>query len=308
TEDPKTDPTTDNPETEDPKNDPETDPETDNPEIDNPETEDPKIDPETDNPETDDPETDNPEITDPNLTARIISSPGGFARLVPDNLRKFYEKAKNSGTCSGEDLLVGGFHSQIDGPPEFGYCQKHMAGKGFYIKGPGTELTNMDIDCHGSQTDGDGRCAGSSDTKPQTSFKTSVQGFGISDLNTYIHPYVVLGNEGNYSPTFEPETAGVQPLSVVAVVCGEKLVYGVWGDTNGDNGSPLVGEASLSLATECFGDSMNAKQGHGENDVLYIAFSGPDAVPGDGVNWDAKSPAEFHASIAAAGDKLVASL
>ena len=38
-----------------------------------------------------------------------------------------------------------------------------------------------------------------------------------------MHPYVVLGNEGA-DPSFDPQSAGVQPLSVVAVVCNGQLV------------------------------------------------------------------------------------
>lgn len=230
------------------------------------------------------------------------------ARSVPDNVKAFYEKVKSGGTCSGPDLLKGGFYDEDNGPAKYGYCQKYMTNKGFYLKGPGTKLANMDIDCDGHQTAGDGRCAGSSDTQGETRWKSEVERFGIPDLNAYIHPYVVLGNEGSYTPTFDPRSVGVEPLSLVAVVCGDKLVYGVWGDTNGDDGKPLVGEASLALATECFGQSMNANNGHDGEDVLYFAFSGKDAVPGSSANWKASDYSEFEASIAALGDKLVASL
>lgn len=131
-----------------------------------------------------------------------------------------------------------------------------------------------------------------------------IPGDTVQDLNTNIHPYVVFGNEGDYSPTFDPREFGVRPLSVMAVVCGKKLVcvfsffyhflllerermvggrgcgltwlacLGLrglgryeWGDR-----IPLVGEASLSLATACFGDKVNGNSGHDETDVLYVAF------------------------------------
>lgn len=85
-------------------------------------------------------------------------------------------------------------------------------------------------------------------------------------------------------------------------------MYGVWGDTNGDDGSkPVLGEASIALATACFGKGMTGGNGHDATDVLYLAFVGDDAVPGaDGAAWDAASYDEFEASIAALGDRLVA--
>lgn len=52
---------------------------------------------------------------------------------------------------------------------------------------------------------------------------------------------------------------------------------------------------------------MNGNNGHDENDVLYIAFPGADAVPGpDGAKWNAASFEEFEASITGLGDKLIA--
>lgn len=54
-------------------------------------------------------------------------------------------------------------------------------------------------------------------------------------------------------------------MSAVAVVCGGKLTFGVWADTNG---ASEMGEASLRLARNCFGDTMNADNGYGNPDVL----------------------------------------
>lgn len=62
--------------------------------------------------------------------------------------------------------------------------------------------------------------------------------------------------------------------------------YGIWGDSTAttDGTHPSVGEVSLSLATACYGKGMSAGTGSGTNhdaeDVLYIAFTGADAVPG----------------------------
>lgn len=81
----------------------------------------------------------------------------------------------------------------------------------------------------------------------------------------------------------------------------------MWGDTNGDDGDfPVVGEASISLATACYGRGVNGNSGHDETDVLYIAFSGTDAVPGaDGAAWNAQNYNDFEASITAIGDRLI---
>jgi hypothetical protein len=38
-----------------------------------------------------------------------------------------------------------------------------------------------------------------------------------------VHTFVVFGNDGT-SPSFDPEKYGIEPLSVMAVVCGNKLV------------------------------------------------------------------------------------
>jgi len=88
----------------------------------------------------------------------------------------------------------------------------------------------MDIDCDGAQggSGDDGRCGSSLDTQSVTSFQWILQGYGkgIRDLNANVHPYVVFGNVGSKKGwrTFEPQQYGIQPLSLMAVVCGDKLV------------------------------------------------------------------------------------
>lgn len=68
----------------------------------------------------------------------------------------------------------------------------------------------------------------------------------------------------------------------------------------------MVGEASISLATACYGKSINGNSGHDDNDVLFIAFPGHDAVPGkNGAKWNARSYNEFANSISGLGDKLI---
>lgn len=86
----------------------------------------------------------------------------------------------------------------------------------------------MDIDCDGALGTGDGSCDSSNDTQGQTTFQQTVQGYnrGIADLNAYVHSYVVLGNQGSKDGyvQFDPQSVGIEPLSIVAVVCGDKLV------------------------------------------------------------------------------------
>lgn len=86
----------------------------------------------------------------------------------------------------------------------------------------------MDIDCDGALGTGDGSCDSSTDTQGQTTFQQTVKDYnkGIDDLNAYVHSFVVLGNQGSKDGyvQFDPQSVGVEPLSIVAVVCGDKLV------------------------------------------------------------------------------------
>ncbi|KAK5659857.1 hypothetical protein OQA88_13320 [Cercophora sp. LCS_1] len=239
------------------------------------------------------------------------------ARDVPPNIREFYNSLKSNGTSSCSKKLATGFWSSDGGSNSFSYCGDRLSDSGIvYIKGSGSAFANMDIDCDGAPGGpaDDGRCGSSSDTQSITSFQWIVKGYGkgIDDLNARVHPYVVFGNTGKKKnwKTFNPQEYGIEPLSVMAVVCGEKLIYGVWGDMNGDDGDhPLVGEASISLATACYGKGINGNSGHDEEDVLYIAFTGAGAVPGAaGANWAAKSYADFQKSIEGLGNSLVAKI
>lgn len=91
-----------------------------------------------------------------------------------------------------------------------------------YLKGPDGTYADMDIDCDGLNAS-TGLCNNDPSGQSQTAFQSEVQGFGIADLDAHVHPYVVLGNEGA-DPSFDPQSAGVRPLSVVAVVCNGQLV------------------------------------------------------------------------------------
>lgn len=60
----------------------------------------------------------------------------------------------------------------------------------------------------------------------------------------------------------------------------DNKVYQIWGDTNGNDGPSVVGEASISLATARYCKSVDGDAGIDGNEVLYISFPGADALPG----------------------------
>ncbi|KAL7793739.1 glycoside hydrolase family 75 protein [Trichoderma ceciliae] len=243
------------------------------------------------------------------LLTALVASPA-LARQIPANVKSLYNSIRAQGQC--KNILKGGFYSQEGDSKNFSYCGDHLNDyRIMYLQGTGGNLVNMDIDCDGALGTGDGSCDSSEDTQSQTSFKDTVASYkkGIKDLNAYVHSFVVLGNEGSKSGyvTFDPQSVGVEPLSIVAVVCGNQMFYGVWGDTNGDDGPPLIGEVSDSLGRACYGDAVNGNAAHDANDVLYIAFTGQDAVPGaNGANWAASSFTTFESSLGSLGDQLVA--
>ena len=99
--------------------------------------------------------------------------------------------------------------------------------------------------------------------------------------------------------------------AVTGYSANECQVYGVWGDTNGVDGDhAMVGEASISLATACFGtDGIDGDSDHDAEDVLYVGFPGSVAdTVHKHANWAAKSFDDFESSIKATGDKLVGTL
>ncbi|CAG9944414.1 unnamed protein product [Clonostachys rosea f. rosea IK726] len=241
--------------------------------------------------------------------------PGALALDIPSNVKTFYDGLKAKGKCD-KALATGFYNSQFE-QGDMSYCGDHLDDYGVvYLQGPG-KFSNMDVDCDGApnMSNGDTRCEGGAGT---TVYATAIQpiiagyNIGINDINTFDHSFVVFGNTGKPEewPTFDPRTYGVSKASVMAVVCGDKMFYGVWGDTNGPGVRPSVGEVSLSLATACYGQSMSGGSetgsSHDDPDVLYIAFTGTDAVPGaTGADWTADNFDDFHNSIVSLGDKLV---
>lgn len=251
----------------------------------------------------------------------LLLAAAAAARDVPTNLKSFYDSHKVS--CY--------FHfpsqSQLTSLPQTGKCPNALSiaydsgeGKGdsvyckddtsgvVYLKDTSNGYADADVDCDGLNAS-KGDCNNDPSGQSMTAFQDQVQKFGIDDLDAHIHTYVVLGNdnsasEGDGGKKFDPQSVGIKPLSLVAVVCNNKLIYAVWGDVNGGK---VTGEASLSVVQLCFpNESINGDAGHGDHDVLYLAFSGDDAVPGSSANWKAGTREEFEASLATTGDKLIA--
>ncbi|KAI2615141.1 glycoside hydrolase family 75 protein [Hypoxylon sp. NC1633] len=233
------------------------------------------------------------------------------ARDIPSNIRHFYNSVVAQGSCNKP--LQSGFYNMANSDDNsFAYCGDHIDDYGIiYTQGGHGKLPNMDIDCDGDITkNDDGRCGNAHSTQSTTAFKRFVEQYsnGVPDLNPFVHDYVVFGNSGDKPGwvTFSPRDYGMEPLSLMAVVCGDKLIYGIWGDSNGDDGvNSRVGEASISLATLCFGHGVNGEVGYDREDVLYIGFTGRDAVPGTSANWQAADHEAFEASITKLGDKLI---
>lgn len=76
----------------------------------------------------------------------------------------------------------------------------------------------MDVDCDGSNNTG-GDCGNDPSGQSETAFKDQLSQYGIDDLDANVHPYVVFGNAN-----FDPQQYGMEPLSVMAVVCNSQVV------------------------------------------------------------------------------------
>ncbi|KAF3492419.1 chitosanase [Arthroderma uncinatum] len=222
-----------------------------------------------------------------------LSSAAG--RDVPENLKSLYNYAKNNrcdSPLSSKDFKDGHGHSG------FTYCDY---GGVIYLSGPSNSmgLGDIDVDCDGANRS-NGDCANDLTGQSQTTFKDELAEYGLSDLDSNLHSYVVLGNEGK-KPSYLPSDSGVEPLSVVAVF------YGIWGDTNGNTDT---GEVSISLAQACFPhNNLTGNNGHEDHDVLFVAFKGEEAKPGaKGADWKAENFDTFEESLAPIGDKLVAKI
>ncbi|KAJ5807705.1 Fungal chitosanase [Penicillium robsamsonii] len=240
------------------------------------------------------------------LSTLILSSVGlTLAYEVPDNLKKLYDEHKG---VECKNILKKGLDDGGGTDDEMGYCGDIDGAIYLYSTANGGSYGDMDIDCDGANETA-GLCSNDQSGQGQTAFKSELQkNYGIEDLDAGIHPYVVFGTKDYFPQGNEDDVdpKEMQPLSVMAVVCGGNLHYAIWGDTNGHY---ATGEASLSLGQLCFPDEdITGDSGHTEKDVLYIGFKGKSALPGDETNWKAKDAKTFEESIKSVGDKLVQGL
>ncbi|GAA6013139.1 hypothetical protein JCM10207_006183 [Rhodosporidiobolus poonsookiae] len=185
----------------------------------------------------------------------------------PSALVDFHSKVGYEGSleCTDGEVLDsrdGGYKTNGEGEDGTHYCGDKKESPSYIWW-----ESNMDIDCDGAPS-ATGICVSDGSYQSQTAF-TDDSGNPI-DASTV--QYVVIDQDDNFDPT----SFGVQPLSVVAVVCGKggKMTFGVWADTNAIGS---MGEASVTFGRVCFGEVINGNSGHGPADVLYIAFPGSEA-------------------------------
>ncbi|OOF98068.1 glycoside hydrolase family 75 protein [Aspergillus carbonarius ITEM 5010] len=224
----------------------------------------------------------------------IASASITFAYSIPDNLAQIYDDHKSK-TC--DNIIASGFSDGENSDTTFTYCGDIDNVVFLHSSSMGGQYDNMDIDCDGANANS-GNCGNDPSIQGQTTFQDQVSQYGISDLDANIHPYVVFGNTD-----YDPQESSMEPLSVMAVICNEQVFYGIWGDTNGGD---VTGEASIALAELCFPDAgISGDSGHTADDVMYIGFTGQDAVPGSSADWTAESTQDFEDSIKSLGDQLV---
>ncbi|CAI7644971.1 unnamed protein product [Penicillium glandicola] len=149
-------------------------------------------------------------------------------------------------------------------------------------------VADMDVDCDGI----DYQCTGNHDGQPETNFGA---------LAAYEVPFFVIPDK--FGNTYKKLLPG---NNIGAVICGGKMFYGIYGDSDGDD-PQVIGEASWLMARTCFpGDNLNGDNGHVDVDVTYILFTGDDAVlPSSALT---KNYVTNFSTLRSMGDKLMTTL
>jgi Fungal chitosanase of glycosyl hydrolase group 75 len=124
---------------------------------------------------------------------------------------------------------------------------------------------DMSIDCDGKMS---AQC--NSSTDPSYQSQTAASDSNGDPLDAATLPYVVIPGRGT---RFDYVDAGLGMGSVVAVIAGGKVEYGVLGDIGPQ---ALIGEASYRMA-ELLGIDPDPATGGAQSGVAYIAFTGPAA-------------------------------
>lgn len=176
---------------------------------------------------------------------------------VPPRVKEFQDGLRGGRQCS--KMLASGLRSSLEGPKcidkvnptrqqvannlglAWYYCGDYAntAGSFLYAASSTTASSsrpssNLTIDCNGIRDgpDDTGLCdrlyrGPTRSTAFQSRMKAD--GFPAKDLNPYFHPYVALGDFRDIRRReeyvhFDPQDQVVEPLSIVAVVCNDKLV------------------------------------------------------------------------------------
>ncbi|CRG88486.1 hypothetical protein PISL3812_05516 [Talaromyces islandicus] len=149
-------------------------------------------------------------------------------------------------------------------------------------------VSNMNVDCDGI----DYKCKGNPDGQDTTD---------NGELAAYEVPWVVIPEH------FQEAYSDVLPgNNLAAVICNNKMFYGIYGDSDGDTPED-IGEASWLMARTCFPDEdLNGNNGHDALDVSYIVFVGKDSIlPDDAMS--SKYITDF-TQLRSKGDKLMTAL
>ncbi|KAL3468607.1 fungal chitosanase of glycosyl hydrolase group 75-domain-containing protein [Aspergillus heterothallicus] len=147
---------------------------------------------------------------------------------------------------------------------------------------------DMDVDCDGINY----KCDGNLDGQPLTNWGA---------LSAYEVPFIVIPDR-----FLEANPAATPGNNVAAIICNNKMYYGILGDTN-YNDPQVTGEASWLLSRTCFPEAnLNGNRGHDEPDVTYILFAGEQAVLPDTAHDD-NYITDFD-TLRSMGDRLVTSL
>ena len=155
-------------------------------------------------------------------------------------------------------------HNNVGGP----FAQDRGMPATISLCGLGNAVTwtaDLDVVCDGKTT---AKCNAGTDPSfgRQTAASDSVGG----PLDAAALPFVVIPAR---SPRFDFTAAGLRLGSVVAVVFGERLEFGVIGDVGP---ASIIGEASYRMA-ESLGIDPHPASGGTASGVTYIAFTGAGA-------------------------------
>lgn len=187
------------------------------------------------------------EPVDPPDTAPVVEDPAPL-EVTADALRA---------RLAGCARVVGGPFAADDGDPaEISLCAA-----------PGAVVwrADLDVDCDGKRS-----AACNARRDPGFSRQTAATDAHGEPLDAAALPFVVIPA---ISPRFDFRAAGLGLGSVVAVVHGDRVVFGPIADVGP---ADTIGEASYAMA-EALGLDPDPAAGGAARDVLYVAFTGPGA-------------------------------